>query len=330
MKNPPHVSFTKEPALKIFNNVSKQNEITRSILHRSPSLRSSISRELSAQIDCQREWNLMFSSSINGSSFPRLSNALAATNGPTLILIEEEETGEEQENNPKRSSPTIFGGFTNYQWTSVKARDLHAKAAAAARTRTERTGIAEKANRHASHDSSKKPTNQAPQFFGDSRCFVFTNVNKNKNDDVGGGGGDFEIFQTRDSGSLANANYVYYFDTHISSDNVGLGMGGSGTRSCVGNEAGMSFFIDRSLVSGQSCPGGCLTFQKSTQLSTRPTFKIRTLEIWSLNPQTIGLSSENDEENNTALKSKDHATAKALLQMNGLKLYSEENDRDDV
>ena len=116
-------------------------------------------------------------------------------------------------------------------------------------------------------------------------------------------------------------------------------MGGTGARSSVGIAGGMAFFLDRSLVHGESTPGGCTTFRHSIMLSTKSHFRVRSFEIWNLNPSTIGSAEglymeyeadENGDVAHSALKAKDNATKRALMEMNGMKMWSEENEREDM
>ena len=92
-----------------------------------------------------------------------------------------------------------------------------------------------------------------------------------------------------------------------------------------------------------------MTFQYcNEQLCKNPDgrYKIKSLEVWALNPETIehdyDLMSHqhhggNDENNNNnavgfsspALDSK-HATAKAMFELDGGKLWTENSEREDV
>lgn len=175
------------------------------------------------------------------------------------------------------------------------------------------------------------------------------------------------VFKPRTHGTLMNGNFMYFFDVHPTASLVGLGMGGNGAKGCVGVEQGAAFFLERSLTTGQACPGGCITFQGAEQLSRSPYFRIKAIEIWALDPAAIvhdpahvlgesaaaagsKKSSEGDVErqqhlesqseaekqrrrddnfSSPALSNSKHAQSKFLMEMNGARMWSE-TGRNDV
>lgn len=340
--------------------------------------------------DFCKDWTLMFSTHEHGRSFPRFVSAIGRVKGPTLIIIQEEDVastnssttttapGSEEEKvetvtsgnknddqEQKQSNSTvrqlqegnIFGCITFTTWDNVRTRELNAKAANAAKQRAERTGVAVKSNEQYSSNKPSATTSatlqQAPQFFGTDKCVIFKCNNVNSTTTTTST--TTEFFHPRpSSSSLANANFMYFFDTHPNSSAVGFGVGGNGARSCVGNEAGMSFFVDRSLARGESCTGGCATFQYcNEQLCKNPDgkYKIKRMEVWALNPETIEREFDGhhqiDDDGNVVLTGDDskvnavgfsspmlhnpkHATAKAMMELNGAKLWTENSEREDV
>lgn len=334
-----------------------------SVLAGLPALRREIESELVSDRHNLEKWTLVFSATLDGRSFPRLISAFRRARGPVLVVIEEQlasssSTAEYTEatstevassTSPAGSRTAVFGSFTTTPWDGVKAREMTAKSSAAAKARAERTGTAAAASA-----VSVKPPDQAPQFFGSSDCFIFRVENDESNNSV-------SIFKPRPStstSSLKNSNFQYFFDVHATSNLVGFGIGGTGAKSVVGNEAGMAYFVDKTLCRGEHCVGGCTTFANALPLSRSGSaaLKIKNLEIWAIrdvvrdddtepsSSSFVDSSTQQQEQKDgtllapsqspvftsPALKSPQHATAKRMLELAGVTMHSENNDRCDM
>ena len=261
------------------------------------------------------KWTLLFSSDVHGCSFARLVSLLRQYQGPTLVAIEESVSGGGP--GPGR----IFGGFNATPWTPVKQRENAARSEAAARKRSDRLGVVHS-------PACEKPADQAPQFFGDSRCFVFLAADLSENtSDVSA----VRIFTPRTGGSLANGNFMYFYDVHPQSGRVGIGMGGSKDphKGCEGE---MAWLLRRNFTSGYSCCGGCPTFERCYErLASETEFHVARVEVWALDDgadESLAQPAATSEED-SVLESPVHVTERALLELHGTKFYSKESERHD-
>lgn len=321
------VLSSREPAYNVAN----------CILSRYPQIRKRLSNEIAVPSQTT-EWILIFSSDY-GRSFPRLVSALACARGPVLMIIEEEVASSQSNGaNPSDSSsspsPSVFGGVTlSSPWLCVKQREQNAVSAAASRARDKRIGRTPVEARRAQPHNSP--------FFGSDDCFVFKLRSESQTgheDDV------LSIHKPRPG----RDQFQYFFDVcPSSSDKVGIGMGGDGETERgwkPGAAGGSAWFVDRTMCRGESSAGGCLTFRDlSSSLSnaagfssSSTTFSIKSFEVYALDPATVGsgdagmYASYQDGETGakigSSLKSREHATVKALFQLNGGTLYSERED----
>lgn len=112
----------------------------------------------------------------------------------------------------------------------------------------------------------ERPSNQSPQFFGTSSCFVFKAVSSDPS--------TLEVFKGKSS---LNSNFMYLFDVHPDQERVGIAMGGQVQRH--------AWFLDRWLEAGH-CANTCTTFGSPNLCSISP-FSVDAVEVYSVNPENF-------------------------------------------
>lgn len=202
-------------------------------------------------------WYLLFNSNIHGRSFNRMLQ-LCCERGPVVFAIREA-------NSQKR----VFGGFNVQSWLGVAAREKATRSVSAAQHRAARVGGS------TSSSGPTRPDNQSPQFFGDDRCFLFTDTVPSSGEKVPASEGGALIYRGKTS---INSNFMYLFDTHPDEDKIGIGMGGQPMRH--------GWFVDRWLEQGHCRGTTCTTFGNPA-LSQTETFTVDAIEVFAVDPVVV-------------------------------------------
>lgn len=254
----------------------------------------------------RQAWKLLFSSTLHGHSFSRLAANIENKGAVLLIIKEGGERGH------------YFGGFNAESWVSAEAREEAAVSRSAAMARAQRTGCAS--------GSSDRPENQAPNFFGNKDCFVFTSGDLTHDATTGKHRVSATNIQVCHSNtrSSANANYMYWFSNHPIADMNGMGMG-SDKATGAGEFA---WFMDRYLSKGRSSLRTCPTFN-SLLLTVDDEFTISAVEAYAVDPVAfLNDDSNQDEEKSTIHGNSRYAAERMLLELNGHSFY-DPNQRED-
>lgn len=229
----------------------------------------------------RRTWKMLYSSMEHGKSYTQMLRRIVRR-GPTVIIFRE-------------ADGRTVGCYTASEWITSGDQAHAAKLRAAERAKYDSTG-------GESGGYTRKPRNQAPQYFGDSRCFVFTS-----------GEGKPRVYTSKPHN---NSNFMYLCDT-LQGDKGGLGMG-STKENTVGDFA---WFIDSTLSRGRCSIDLCPTFS-NPRLTSKTEFSIEAVEVFGVDEESWGPEPE-DGENFQPL-SKRHGVDAALMELNGHRFYSEQ------